>query len=149
MTRGTGTGSRRRIIGIVLFTPTTEREARNVLGYLDKQIKVLSGDLRPILLFDAANPQFRDLAIRRSEDAVWLAAWGAEMLRVHLHNIESNLDSRARRELILDATGGIPAETIKLVSAMQKADDPDEVQRRRAGAALPAGLAQGAFGDTV
>jgi len=71
--------------------------------------------------------KINNLATRRAEDAVWLAAWGAEMLRVHLHNIECDLDSRARRAKILAVTGGIPSEVVKLVNAMHRSDDPDAV----------------------
>jgi hypothetical protein len=115
--------------GIVIYTPTTEKEARNALQWLDRQLPILNGDIRAVLLLNAADKSLRDLAIRRREDTIMLLAWHAEMLRVHLHNIEADLDSRARRDLILEAAGGIPSETIKLVAKMRGSDDSDQVAR--------------------
>lgn len=115
--------------GIVVYTPTTEKEARSALLWLERQLPILNGDIRAVLLLNAAEKSLRDLAIRRQQDTVILLAWHAEMLRVHLHNIESDLDSRARRDLILEAAGGIPSATIKLVAKMRGSDDPDQVAR--------------------
>ncbi len=75
-------------------------------------------------------PEMRNLAIRRRDQAQFLTAWGAEMLRVHLDQVEkTDLDTPAHRETILAATGGIPAEILKLIRQMALADDPDEVVR--------------------
>ena len=46
----------------------------------------------------------RDMATGRSEQSQFLAAWGAEMVRVHLHHIEKvELDTGSLRDAILSA----------------------------------------------
>ncbi|WP_066811146.1 hypothetical protein [Frigidibacter mobilis] len=90
----------------------------------------------------------RDVATRRREQSQFLAAWGAEMVRVHLHHIEKvELDTRPLREAILSSTGGIPSETIKLIAAMRVAADPiEEARGWKATLRVPAGLLNGALG---
>lgn len=116
---------------LVIFTPPNVQEADRALAWLERQHQVLSGGVRPILLLDAADTGLREVATRRArtpEAGVWLTAWGSEMLRIHLHNIEKNdLDTKPHRAAILKETGGIPTETINLVSAIVQADAPEEV----------------------
>lgn len=119
---------------LVVYTPQNADEARKALDWLERRHLVLSGAVRPVLLLDAADRDMREMATRRArtpDDGVWLAAWGSEMLRIHLHNIEkTDLDSKARRAAILKATGGIPTETIQLVREVSRTEDPEGVIAR-------------------
>ncbi|MEA5160990.1 hypothetical protein U5903_09430 [Cereibacter johrii] len=113
---------------VLLHTPASAGEAEEALDWLDRKPSVLDGHLRPIILLNAADAAMRMLATRRADQAEWLTAWGSEMLRVHLRNVErTNLDTSTRRAAILAAAGGVPQETIRLVQAAGLADDPDEV----------------------
>ena len=72
----------------------------------------------------------REIANTRCEQSQYLAAWGAEMVRVHLHHIEkSDLDTPQYRDAILKASGGVPSETVKLIREMRTATDPMKVAR--------------------
>jgi hypothetical protein len=120
----------RDAVRIVVFVPENPASAEKAIKWLEAQHAVLSRRVRPVVLLDAADPSQRALATRRPESTVWLAAWGSEMLRVHLHNIEkdgTDLDTLGRRDAILRATGGIPTEVVGLVRAIASAEDPDAV----------------------
>ena len=70
----------------------------------------------------------RAMAIRRSEQSEFLGPWGAEMIRVHLNNIErTDLDTWQMRKKILAATGGIPGDVVRIVSALSRAPDFEDV----------------------
>lgn len=98
------------------------------LSWLERQKEVLDGHIRPIILLDAADSDMRALAIRRSDQSEFLGAWGAEMVRVHLSNIErSELDVVQIRDRILAATGGIPSDVVKLVSALHQSPSSEDV----------------------
>ena len=90
---------------LVVFAPENGRDAELAIAMLERQKPVLDGVIRPILLLEAADAKLREVAIRRShtpEEGVWLATWGSEMLRIHLHNIEkTDLDTKVRRAEIL------------------------------------------------
>lgn len=117
-------GARR--MQILVHAPSTTHEADRLLERLDKQPKVLGGHVRPIILLDTADAAMRMMATRRQDQAEFLAPWGAEMLRVHLAEIEQpGLDTPQMRERILEASGGIPAETLRIVKALAHAVDPD------------------------
>lgn len=114
---------------IVVHCPNTAPEAADELHWLDHQPSVLDRQVRPILLLDASDAKMRALANRREEQTEFLAPWGAEMLRVHLSNIDhTELDTPDLRTKILAATGGIPSETVKLVAELASPHrDPEEV----------------------
>ena len=113
---------------ILVHTPASAVEATQELAWLEGQVAVLNGHVRPILLLDAADAEMRELAIRRHNQSEFLAAWGAEMVRVHLSNIECpELDTPEMRKKILTATGGIPNYTVKLINALVQAQDQVEV----------------------
>jgi len=115
---------------VVIYRPDNAQEAERALNWLGQRDKVLDGLVRPVLLLDAADAALREIATRRFDEAVWLIAWGSEMLRIHLHNIEkegTDLDTPSRRAAILQATGGIPTETTNLVRALVNAEEPDGV----------------------
>ena len=115
---------------VVVFTPQTAKVAHDAMNWLERQQRVLGGQLRPLIILDAANRDMRGLANRRHEQCHYLAAWGAEMVRVHLHHIEQpDLDTSQVRGAILAAAAGIPSETIRLIGEMRVADDPMKVAR--------------------
>lgn len=145
--RKVGTG----LTSIVVFTPDTPKEAHDSIVWLERHPRVLGKQVRPLILLDAAETEMRDVATRRREQSQFLAAWGAEMVRVHLHHIEKvELDTRPLREAILSSTGGIPSETIKLIAAMRVAADPiEEARGWKATLRVPAGLLNGALGQAL
>lgn len=117
---------------LVCYTPQSGRGAQQALEYLERRHEVLSGAVRPVLLLDAADRELREMAIRRArapEEGIWLAAWGSEMLRVLLNNLESNLDSKPFRTAVLEATGGVPSDTIQLVKEIVHGGDATAVAR--------------------
>ncbi len=112
----------------MLHSPVDEVDARKKISWLERQPAVLDGRIRPIILMDAGDKGLRGQAIRQGGNTEFLSAWGAEMLRVHLNNIEiSELDNREMRNSILEVTGGIPSDVIKLVAELAKSDDLDRV----------------------
>lgn len=133
---------------ILVFTPEDRKEAHDALAWLEHQPRVLNKQVRPLLLLDAANTEMRDIATRRPEQSQFLTAWGAEMIRSHLSHIEKvELDTKPMRSAILAATGGIPSETIKLISAMRVAEAPLEVAREwKVSFRMPEGLLNGPLG---
>ncbi|KOF13186.1 hypothetical protein AC244_32095 [Ensifer adhaerens] len=116
---------------VVIRMPDNSRDAETEIGWIERQSKVIDGDVRPIILLDASNEKMRGIATGRPETTEFLQAWGAEMLRIHLHNFDlTSFDTPAQRAAILSATGGIPTDTIKLVNQMEFSDDPDAVVRK-------------------
>lgn len=136
---------------ILVFTPENRKEAHDALTWLERQPQVLNNQVRPLLLLDAANTEMRDIATRRPEQSQFLTAWGAEMIRIHLSHIEKvELDTKPMRSAILAAAGGIPSETIKLISTMRVAEDPLEVAREwKVSFRVPAGLLNGPLGKAL
>ncbi|MBF9052037.1 hypothetical protein GTA62_18800 [Roseobacter sp. HKCCD9010] len=136
---------------ILVFSPDTQKQAHEAISWLERQPRVIGGKVRPVLLLDAAESNMRDIATRRPEQSQFLAAWGAEMVRVHLHHIEKvELDTRTLRDAILRATGGVPSETIKLISAMRVASDPMEAARDwKSTLKVPPALLKGALGQVL
>ncbi|SFK88682.1 hypothetical protein SAMN04488004_103241 [Loktanella salsilacus] len=139
------------LTSIVVFTPETPKEAHDSIVWLERQPRVLGKQIRPLILLDAAETEMRDVATRRREQSQFLSAWGAEMVRVHLHHIEKvELDTRPLREAILSSTGGIPSETINLIAAMRIAAAPmEEARGWKATLRVPAGLLKGALGKAL
>ncbi|XOY55985.1 MAG: hypothetical protein ACMUJK_14855 [Rhodobacterales bacterium] len=139
------------LTSIVVFTPETAKQANEVISWLERQPRVLNKQVRPLLLLDAAETHMRDIATRRPEQSQFLATWGAEMLRVHLHHIEKvELDTRPYRTAILSTTGGIPSETIKVIAAMRVATDPMEVvEGWTVNMRVPPGLLNEALGKAL
>lgn len=118
-------------LSVVIRAPDSSRDAESEIGWFERQPKVIDGNVRPIILLDASNEKMRSIATGRPEATEFLQAWGAEMLRIHLHNFDlTSFDTPAQRAAILSATGGIPTETIKLVNQMEFSDDPDAVVRK-------------------
>lgn len=106
---------------VIVHRPASAAEANEELAWLERQPSVLDGQVRPILLLDAADAEMRALANRREEQTEFLSPWGAEMLRVHLSNIDhTEIDTSDLRDEILMTTGGVPAETIKLVAQLAR-----------------------------
>jgi hypothetical protein len=115
---------------LVIYTPSTARNAIDLIKLCDTQPKIIAGEIRPLILLDAADRDMRALAVRRKDQAQFLEAWGGKMIRAHMHQIEcTQLDRPKLRDDILHKTGGIPLETIKLIKAMELADNPDEILR--------------------
>lgn len=136
---------------IVVFQPDSAKQARDVMGWLELQSRVLGGQVRPLLILDAAETEMRDIATRLSNQSQFLQPWGAEMVRVHLRHIEKvELDTKPLRKEILRASGGVPAEVVKLVDAMRDAPDPTVVARNwEAKLTVPHGFLQGALGQAL
>ena len=115
-------------VTILIYEIDTVDEANAALTWLETQQMVLNHMVRPLILFNASNPALRALAIRRKDQTQFLSPWGAEMIRVHLDNIEkTNLDTPELRAAILDATGGIPTEVTALINDMANAENPSAV----------------------
>ena len=113
---------------VLIHKSASAAKAAKELSWLERQKEVLDGHIRPIILLDAAVPEMRALAIRRSDQSEFLGAWGAEMVRVHLSNIErSELDVAKMRDRILAATGGVPSDIVKLVSALHQSSSSEDV----------------------
>lgn len=122
----TGRASARR--HALVYTPGAAQEAREQLDWLERQPSILDGRVRPILLMDAADAEKRALAIRRKDQTEFLSPWGAEMIRVHLQNIEkTEMDTPETRKRILKVSGGIPGDIIDLIDRLVAARDPDDV----------------------
>lgn len=140
-----------RHISLVIFTPSDSKEAQTAITWLERQSRVLGGQARPLIILDAADAQMRELANRRTEQSQYLAAWGAEMIRVHLHHIEkTDLDTPAHRGAILEAAGGIPSGTVKLIREMRIASDPMETARTwNASLKIPASILQESIGQAL
>lgn len=119
-----------RHMTLVVYTPEDAKEAHTAITWLERQPRVLGGQARPLIILDAADAEMRGLASRRHEQSQFLTAWGAEMVRVHLHHIEkTDLDTPPYRNAILAAAGGIPTETVKLIREMRVANDPIETAK--------------------
>lgn len=137
---------------ILVHAPATAAQANEELVWLERQPAILDGMVRPILLLDAADPEMRALAIRREQQAEFLAPWGAEMLRVHLSNIDhTELDTQDLRRKILEATGGIPADTVKLVAELARPhrEHADTFASWSSNIRVPETIAQGAIGKAL
>lgn len=132
---------------IILRQPASACEAEEEIDWLEQRTELLGSEnvLRPIFILDAADPEMREVATRRRDAAELLRPWGEEMIRFHLHNIEhTELDSRALRQRILAATGGIPSETITLIKALYSADDQETAfSEWSTGARFPKDLSKG------
>ncbi|MDG4649469.1 hypothetical protein P6F26_13575 [Roseibacterium sp. SDUM158017] len=135
---------------LAIYTPGDPVDARKVIDWLETQKPVLDRLVRPIIVLDAANTGLRDIA-NRLEQSQFLSAWGAEMVRMHLHQLEKpELDTKTLRGAILDATGGIPSEVVKLVAAMRTASDPLATAKAwTANPKIPKVLLDGPLGVTL
>ena len=112
---------------ILLHQNNDPAEAKTLLDWLAGQKAVLDNTIRPVIVLSAANPNLRALAIRRHEQSQFLSPWGAEMIRVHLHDCEqTGLDTPELRQAILSATGGIPTEVTSLISEIRDLNQPAE-----------------------
>jgi hypothetical protein len=113
---------------VVLRKVPSLKDAEQEIRWLSDRSRVQYGDVIPVLLLNALDPELRDLASRRSEQTEYLSAWGSEMLRIHLFNAElGTFDTKERRKEILHKTGGIPSEVITLVDQMKTADVVEDV----------------------
>lgn len=134
-------------ISLVVYTPASAKDAHAAINWLERQARVLGGRVRPLIILDAADSDMRQIANSRHEQSQYLAAWGAEMVRVHLHHIEkSELDTPQYRDAILEASGGVPSETVKLIREMRTASDPMKVVR---GWTTSFKIANGILKDTI
>ncbi len=88
-------------------------------------------------------------AFRSRKEGIWLAAWGSEMLRVLLNNLESNLDTTAFRAAVLKATGGVPADTIQLVREVIHTRDESAIERWKPKLRNLAVITAGAIGTAL
>ena len=138
---------------VVIRRPATAREAEDEISRLEQSGDLLNSDRGILLLFvlDAADPEMRGIAARRGEVSELLRPWGEEMIRVHLGNMEyTDLDLRELRRRILEQTGGIPSETIKLIQEIHNGDDTDAVFSEWAsGVTLPEEVVGGALGSAI
>jgi len=113
------------LMTIAIYEPPGIDDAQKTIDWLERQQVVLNRTVRPLIILSASNAELRGLAIRRGDQTQFLRAWGAEMIRVHLNEVEkTDLDKPEFRQTILEATGGIPAETQQIICAMDIADDP-------------------------
>ncbi|MFC0810339.1 hypothetical protein ACFHWW_33710, partial [Ensifer sp. P24N7] len=140
-----------RQLSLVVYQPENAKEAADVISWLEHQPRVLGSQVRPLIILDAADAEMRGLANRRAEQSQFLSAWGAEMVRAHLHQIEkTELDTPSLREIILEVAGGIPTETVKLIKEMRVAPDPMEIaQTWQPVLRPPPGILQGALGRAL
>ncbi|AXS40979.1 ATP-binding protein [Breoghania sp. L-A4] len=140
-----------RCMSLVVHTPASPQEAAEELAWIERQPRVVENQVRPVVILDAADEDMRGLASRRKDQAQFLSAWGGEMVRAHLQQIEkTDLDTPAFRKAILETTGGLPTETIKLIRAMSLASDPTEVVRTWAiSEKLPVSFFKGALGQAL
>ena len=138
---------------IILRRPGSAGEAEEEIAWLERRPEVIGSEnvLRPIFILDAADPEMRGIATRRQDAAELLRPWSEEMIRFHLHNIEhTELDSRALRQRILEATGGIPSEAISLVKALYTSDDHETAfSEWRTSVRFPEGLSTGDLGRAL
>jgi hypothetical protein len=142
-------GDRQRTL--VVYTPEDAKEAHTAINWLERQPRVLGGQARPLIILDAADAEMRGLASRRHEQSQFLTAWGAEMVRVHLHHIEkTDLDTPSYRDAILAASGGIPTETVKLIREMRVANDPIETAKAwKASLRIPESILKETLGQAL
>ncbi len=125
-----GKRSSEQRMSLLVYRPETAKDAHDVISWLERQPQVLGNKLRPLIILDSSDADMRALANRRPDQSQYLAAWGAEMVRVHLHHIEkTDLDTPALRSAILEAAGGIPLETVRLIKAMRTATNPTETAK--------------------
>ena len=112
-------------VKILLHRPQSADDAHKKIVWMDRQEAVLDGRILPIILLNAGDEDERALAIRLGESVEFLSAWGVDMLRVHLNNIEqSELDTKEMRENIMSKTGGIPADVVEFVAELARTGDP-------------------------
>lgn len=110
---------------IVVFTPDDAAQTDEVIRWAERQPSVLDRRVLPLLLLDASDKHKRDIATARKEQTQSLTTWGEEMVRMHLHQVEQmELDTKAIRNEIMQATGGVPAEVIKLIRELRRQNDP-------------------------
>ncbi len=101
------------------------RDAERILDFLGNFQAILSKKVRPIVLLDAESDGLRDLANRQGDAAVFLAPWGGDFLRMHLHQAEANhLDTPSVREAIMRATGGVPGLVVRAVQRLRSEENP-------------------------
>lgn len=138
-------------ISLVIYAPATAKDASTAINWLERQARVLGGQARPLIILDAADADMREIANARHEQSQYLAAWGSEMIRVHLHHIEkTDLDTPAHRGVILDAGGGVPSETVKIIREMRTASDPMKVAKAWSSSfKIPDGILDDAIGQAL
>lgn len=136
---------------ILVFAPESAKEAHDALAWLERQPQVINKQVRPLILLDAAETEMRDIATRRPDQSQFLSAWGAEMIRIHLSQIEQvELDTQQLRNAILNSTGGVPSEVIKLIAEMRLSYDPLEAATTwKATIKVPASLLGGPLGQVL
>jgi hypothetical protein len=114
-------------VTILIYQPNEVNDVQRKIDWLEKQQSVLSRAVRPLIILSATNSDLRSLANRRLDQSQFLMPWSAEMIRVHLDELEkTHLDTRELRHAILEATGGIPSEVQKLITAMIQSEAPAE-----------------------
>jgi hypothetical protein len=136
---------------VVFFTPEDAAQTDEVIRWAERQPSVIDHRVMPILLLDAADRDKRDIATARMEQAQFLTPWGEEMVRMHLHQVEQmELDTKTIRSEILRATGGVPAEVVKLIRELRRQNDPmGFVKGWRTSLNTPEGLFLTAEGKTL
>lgn len=136
---------------VVFFTPENAGQTDEVIRWAERQPSVIDHRVMPILLLDAADRDKRDIATARMGQAQFLKSWGEEMVRMHLHQVEQmELDTKTIRSEIMHATGGVPAEVVKLIRELRRQNDPvDFVKGWRASINAPKGLFQNAEGKAL
>ena len=110
---------------VVVFTPDDATQTDEAIRWIERQPSVLDRSLLPILLLDAADKGTRDIATARMEQTQFLMTWGAEMLRMHLHQVEQvELDTKTIRDEIMRVSGGVPTEVTKLIRELRRQTNP-------------------------
>lgn len=136
---------------VVFFTPEDAAQAEEVIRWAERQPAVLDHQVMPILLLDAADQEKRDIATARMGQAQFLAPWGEEMVRMHLHQVEQmELDTKTIRNEIMRVSGGVPTEVTKLVRELRRQSNPlDFMKGWNANVRVPEGLFSTAEGEAL
>ncbi len=110
---------------VVVHEGSDPEETGRLVEFAERHSNVIGGGVRPVFPVDASHQSMRHLAARRKESSAHVAPWGVEMLRMHMRQIEgpATLDTREVRQMILDATGGVPDQVILAVENLINADD--------------------------
>ncbi len=110
---------------VVVYEGSAPEETGRLVEFAERHSNVIGGGVRPIFPVDASHQSMRHLAARRKESSAYIAPWGVEMLRMHMRQIEgpATLDTREVRQMILEATGGVPDQVVLAVEILINADD--------------------------
>ena len=107
---------------VVSYRPT-RNEIDQLIRYTQDSPEILEGKIRLVIVLDAIDPYLRDIAIRFN--AIVVKPWGGEMFRIFLEIIEEP-EFKGLREKVLEKTGGIPDEIVRVIAVLNKSEDPEQ-----------------------